>query len=490
MEHCESQPRLDKDYVYIKDRPTSNKLPTQDEYRPYSSSLSISTTEQWEKQLMEDPKNRLALSALSTHDAKAILTQRSTIIADTQIFNTKISLEGAPITNQRASGRCWLFATTNVLRVAIMKRYNLKEFELSQAYLFFWDKLEKANYFLEQILDTVEEDLEGRLIQQLLAGPVGDGGQWDMAANLVEKFGLVPHSMYPDAFNASNSSTMSSLITSKLREDALELRHLASRSADARESLGGVKERMMREIHLILTIMLGPPPSPDKSMEWEYYDKDDKFQSTTTTPLKLARELSTTAGIRSNSGSDIHELFSLVNDPRNKYGQLLSVSRLGNVIGLRPVRYVNVDMITMKKACVAMLRADLPIFFGCDVGKFSNRTGFMDTNLINYELGFNVQLGMSKAQRLMAHESAMTHAMVLTAVHVVDEKPVRWRVQNSWGEDAGTKGWFVMSDGWMDEFVYQVVVDPRDAFGRFDPDDMDRFVAKDVQDVLKQEPKM
>ncbi|KAL8948137.1 MAG: hypothetical protein Q9222_005648 [Ikaeria aurantiellina] len=479
MENHENQPRLDKDYVYIKDRPSTNKLPTEDEYKPYSSSLTISTTEQWEKQLMEDPKNRLALSALSTHDAKAILTQRSTIIADTQIFNTKISLEGAPMTNQRSSGRCWLFATTNVMRVAIMKRYNLKEFELSQAYLFFWDKLEKANYFLEQILDTVEEDLEGRLIQQLFSSPVGDGGQWDMAANLIEKYGLVPHSMYPDAFNASNSSTMSSLITTKLREYALELRRLASRSADARQSLGGVKDRMMREIHLILTIMLGPPPSPDKSMVWEYYDKDEKFQSMTTTPVEFARELSSTAGTKSNSGTDVHNLFSLVNDPRNKYGQLLSVSRLGNVIGMRPVRYVNVDMNvslfcsniqsqsmtharaqTMKKACIAMLRADLPIFFGCDVGKCSNRTGFMDTDLINYELGFNVRLGMSKAQRVMAHESAMTHAMVLTAVHVVDEKPVRWRVQNSWGEDAGTKGWFVMSDGWMDEFVYQAVVDP------------------------------
>ncbi|KAL8718922.1 MAG: hypothetical protein Q9225_004004 [Loekoesia sp. 1 TL-2023] len=416
-------------------------------YQPYSPTVSISTTEQWEKELMEDPKNRLALSALSANNATSILTQRSTVISDTQNFNIKIGLEGAPITNQKSSGRCWLFAATNVFRVAIMKRYNLKEFELSQAYLFYWDKLEKANWFLEQILDTVQEDLEGRLIQTLLASPVGDGGQWDMVANLVEKYGLVPQSLYPDAFNAQNSSTMASLITTKLREDALELRRLASRSPEAKQSLGAVKEKMMREIHLILTIMLGPPPNPDKDMTWEYYDKDEKFHSLTTTPLKFAGELSSTASVKANSGTNIHELFSLVNDPRNKYGQLLSVSRLGNVIGMRPVRYVNVEMTTMKEACISMLRADIPIFFGSDVGKFSSsQSGIMDTDLVDYELGFNIRLGLSKAQRLMTDESSMTHAMVLTAVHVVNDQPVRWRVQNSWGEGAGTKGWFVMMD--------------------------------------------
>lgn len=188
----ENKPSLDKDYVYIKDR-SSDKMsaPAQPDYKPYSATVSISATEQWEKELLEDPKNRLALSALSANNASSILTQRSAVVADTQNFNVKISLEGAPITNQKSSGRCWLFAATNVFRVAIMKRYNLKEFELSQAYLFYWDKLEKANYLLEQILDTVDEDLDGRLIQTLLASPVGDGGQWDMAANLVEKYGLV-----------------------------------------------------------------------------------------------------------------------------------------------------------------------------------------------------------------------------------------------------------------------------------------------------------
>ena len=253
---------------------------------------------------------------------------------------------------------------------------------------------------------------------------------------------------------------MSALLTTKLREYALELRELATKD---KASIGSTKERMMREVHTILTLMLGPPPRPNEEFTWEYYDKDDKYHELTTTPLKFAQELSSEDSVEANSGMDVHKVFSIVNDPRNEYKTQLSISRLGNVVGMRPVRYVNVDMDTLKTACIAMLKADLPIFFGSDVGKFSNREkGIMDTALIDYELGFNIKLGLTKAQRLMTGESEMTHAMVLTAVHLdKDGKPVRWRVQNSWGDSVGSKGWFVMTDRWMDQFVYQAVVDPK-----------------------------
>ncbi|KAG8528143.1 uncharacterized protein KY384_007059 [Bacidia gigantensis] len=428
------------------------------------------------------PTNRLALTTVAQHGTN-VLTQRWAQIKDTQNFNVKISLEGSPITNQRSSGRCWLFAATNVFRVAIMKRYNLKEFELSQSYLFYWDKLEKANWFLEQVLDTIDEPLDGRLVQRLMEDPVGDGGQWDMVANLVEKYGLIPQQHYPDSYNAQNSNGMRALITTKLREDALELRQLATQSKDPRASLGSVKDKMLRDIHRILTVMLGPPPSANDEFTWEYHNKEDKFGSLTTTPLQFAGELSSKASIQSNTGVDIHEVFSLVNDPRNEYNRLLTVDRLGNAVGMRHICYVNVSMPIMKSACVAMLKADLPIFFGSDVGKYlSQQGGIMDIDLIDYELGFNVKLGLSKAQRLMTGESAMTHAMVLTAVHLdKDGEPVRWRVQNSWGETAGTKGWFVMADRWMDQFVYQAVVDPKYPTP---------FVSKEIRDILTQDPKV
>jgi bleomycin hydrolase len=362
-----------------------------------------------------------------------------------------------------------------------MKKYRLDSFELSQAYLFYWDKLEKANYFLENILDTVGEPLDGRLMQELLSNPVSDGGQWDMVANLVHKYGLVPQSLYPDSFNAMNSSSMDTLITTKLREDALRLRSAASSFSDPtvlKSELGALKEKMLREIHLILTLMLGPPPSPTNPFTWEFTDKDGQFCSVTTRPTAFAKDLSDSRTVRACGGTDVNQVFSIVNDPRNPYNRLLSVSRLGNVWAGRPVTYVNVDMATMKAACITTLKRGLPIFFGSDVGKYSDTTkGIMDTALFDYELGFNVRLGMKKAERLQTGESAMTHAMVLTGVHVVDGKSVRWRVENSWSEQAGSKGYFVMSDAWMDEFVYQAVVDPS-------------VVPAAVRKVLEQKPKM
>lgn len=430
---------------------------------------------------------RLALSALSTANPKDVLMSRAAKIADQQVFNVRIPFEGAPITNQRSSGRCWLFASTNVFRVALMQKYGLDSFELSQAYLFFWDKLEKANYFLENIIDTTGEDLDSRLVQRLLADPVSDGGQWDMVYNLVEKYGLVPQALYPDSWNAMSSSTINYVVVGKLREYALVLRNIIQNkqgSARTVAILKATKERMMREIHAILTLTLGPPPANTKAFEWEFLDKTGQAHTVRKTPLEFAQDIVATvpsSGYRISNDA-IKDMVSLVHDPRHEPLSLMTVDRLGNIVGGRGITYINVDMGILKQACVRMLKAGLPVFFGSDVGKFSDRlAGIMDLGLIDYGLGFNVNMyaarAMGKAGRLRVGESAMTHAMVLTAVHV-DEKTgncVRWRVQNSWGTESGDKGWFVMSDEWMDQFVYQAVVDPR-------------FLSKEVRDVLKKEP--
>ncbi|KAK5065254.1 hypothetical protein LTR84_001092 [Exophiala bonariae] len=463
------QREVDDDYLQVD---TEKGIPLTYSTDP---TLSVKTAEAWEKELLSDPKNRFALNALLSNDIRTIVANKVATKSDTQTFNVKIPFEGSPVTNQRSSGRCWLFATTNVLRVPIMKKYNLKEFELSQAYLFFWDKLEKANWFLEQIIDTADQDLDSRLIQELLGAPVNDGGQWDMAANLVTKYGLVPQKLYPDSYNAMNSGPLNSILTTKLREDALALRALVNKPSVKKSSIIATKAKFIQEVHLVLTLLLGPPPKPDEKFTWEYYDANEKYYSVSKTPLELAKDISSPSVVRSLN-ANVSELFSLVNDPRNKYNQLLTVNRLGNVVGGRPITYVNVDMATIKKATIAMLRAGLPVFFGSDVGKFSNsQSGIMDTALYDYGLAFNISLNLSKSQRLKARESAMTHAMVLTAVQVEEGKSVRWRVQNSWGESAGEKGFFVMTDKWMDEFVYQVVVDPG-------------FVSKEIKDILKSEP--
>ncbi|EGZ77196.1 peptidase C1B, bleomycin hydrolase [Neurospora tetrasperma FGSC 2509] len=446
--------------------------------------LSFSTVSKWEGTLLEDPKNRLALSALSAANPRDVLLSRAVKIAEQQVYNIKIPFEGGPITNQRQSGRCWLFASTNVFRVALMQKYNLDQFELSQAYLFFWDKLEKSNWFLEQIISTADQDLDSRLVQRLLHEPLSDGGQWDMVYNLVDKYGLVPQTLYPDSFNTSSSSVINSIIFTKLREYALVLRKLLSSSSSStnpgtatQQTLSNTKAKMMKEIHAILTFTLGPPPSATGEFTWSFVDRSGKARTVRSTPKAFAQDIySPTFRLTS---STISRMVSLVHDPRHPPLTLMTVDRLGNVVGGRNITYINVDMTTLKSACVSMLRAGYPVFFGSDVGKFSDRVaGVMDLELIDYELGFNVSLlGADKASRLRTGESLMTHAMVLTAVHLDEEtnKTVRWRVQNSWGTGVGEEGWFVMSDGWMDEFVYQAVVDVD-------------FLSKEVKDVLGQEP--
>ena len=259
---------------------------------------------------------------------------------------------------------------------------------------------------------------------------------------------------------------MDRLLTTKLREDGLRLRALKASSSSA-DKIASTKEDMMQDIVRVLTLCLGPPPSADEKFAWTFYDSAHKLKTVSLTPLEFA------------SSTHVKKFISLVNDPRNDYNRLLTVSNLGNVWDARPVTYINVDKNVLKDACVAMLKKGLPIFFGSDVGKQSDsQKGIMDTDLVDYELGFNVKLGLTKAERLLTGESAMTHAMVLTAVHLdADNKPVRWRVENSWSSGAGTEGYFVMSDAWMDEFCYQAVVDPA-------------VVSQAVRDVLKQTPKV
>ncbi|KAF3905057.1 hypothetical protein AA313_de0206958 [Arthrobotrys entomopaga] len=347
-----------------------------------------------------------------------------------------------------------------------MKKYKLDKFELSQQYLFFWDKLEKANYFLEQIIETANEDVGSRIVAELMKVPVNDGGQWDMVVNLVERYGVVPQKAYPDSFNSMKSQSVNWFVTSKLREFGLQLRAMCS-SGLSTIAIQRAKAKMVNTIYNILVICFGPPPKPDEQFTWEFRDTDGKFHSyNNLTPLSFFKDF---VGYK----AAFH--FSLINDPRHEYGKLYTVSRLGNVYGGVPIRYVNVDMDTMKAAVIAMIKKDHPVFFGCDVGKYSDsQLGIMDPKLFDYKLAFDTNPGLNKAERLLVKESQVTHAMVLHGVHIVDGKSVKWKVQNSWGEDKGEKGWFVMTDDWMDEYCYQAVVSPE-------------FVTKDIAAILQQE---
>ncbi|KAL0956030.1 hypothetical protein HGRIS_002203 [Hohenbuehelia grisea] len=430
---------------------------------PLSSngSISLNNVDAWESSVASDPKAQLARTILSHSELRSTLLSRPAVIADAHVFNHELDLKTGPITNQKSSGRCWLFATTNVIRYDIMKKLKLKEFQFSQSYLFFWDKLNKSNYYLELTIENADRPLDDRLVSHLSNDLISDGGQWDMVVNLLETYGLVPQAAYPESTHSSLSGPLNTLLKTKLREHALIIRQLA---ADLRAqawyhddivtALRSKKEELMKEVYKIMTATLGVPPKPEDKFVWDYYDSDNKAGRWEGTPLQFYKAFASKAYPPSES-------FSLVNDPRNDYFKLYTVDKLGNIWGGRPVLYVNTDPETMKKSVVKMIKAGHPVFFGCDVGQFSDRNhGIMDPALFEYESAFDITLGLTKAQRLQVNESAMTHAMVISGVHLdpATGAPLRYKVENSWSEDSGNKGYFVMTDKWFDEFVYQVVV--------------------------------
>lgn len=411
------------------------------------STLSTASLSEWKVEIENDLPTQLGAAALQIYNADETLINRKALLKNsTKVFNNKIEIEGAPVTNQKSSGRCWLFAATNVLRVKIMKKLNLKEFQFSQSFLFFYDKLEKSNFFLEQIIASPDDEVDSRFIQHLLTDPVGDGGQYDMFINIVEKYGLVPQETFPDVYTSTASRTLNFLVTTKLREFAEVLRN----ELKAGNSVEALKLSMQKEIHRLLVIFLGPPPSPEQQLSWEYTDKDDKYGKLEFTPLSLYKEV---------LGEDLSKCVSLLNDPRNTYNKNIKIDKLGNVVGGKTVKYLNVDIDDLSDYAVKRIQSGEAVFFGTHTPIYMDKKrGIMDESLYDYKL-INYEAKQEKASRVEYHQSLMTHAMTLTAVHLDEEnKPVRWRVENSWGKDSGNDGYYVMDHQYFKDYVYQIVV--------------------------------
>lgn len=417
------------------------------------ASLNVNSLTNWSAELSNDPVFQLGSTVLKNHNADdALLNKSKVLVEDNRIFNYKLSTDVTPITNQRSSGRCWLFAATNELRIPVIKELNLKDFEVSQAYLFFYDKLEKANYFLDQIIDTRDEPIESRLVQELLTSPTNDGGQYSMFLNIVQKYGLIPKDLYNDLpFSTTSSSKWNSLLTTKLREMAQILRETP------KEKIPEVRGSMQKEIFKLITLFMDfPPVKPNEKFFWNYEDKDKKYHELECTPLEFATKY---------CKLDFNKKpVSLVNDPRHPYGKFLKIDRLGNVIGGDEILYLNVDNKTLSKLVKERIIKDKAIFFGSHTPKYMDKKlGIMDTKLWNYEsIGYTLK--QDKANRLKYNETLMTHAMLIKGAYVPEgaELPVRYLVENSWGKDSGKDGFYVMTQDYFNEYCFQIVVDIED----------------------------
>lgn len=349
------------------------------------------------------------------------------------------------ITNQRRSGRCWIFAALNMIRRPMMSLYNLKAFEFSQSYLFFWDKLEKMNYALEAVLDTKDLPMDSRMVHFLMKDPLGDGGQWSMFVNLVEKYGLVPKSEYRESYHSSNSHGMNQILKRKFREYAIKLRDSETPKA--------LKQTFMAETYHLLCKFLGTPPNRFK---WSYTDEKRKVHTLPeTTPLEFYRQ---------KVPFKCEDFVCLINDPRNPYEKIYTVKYLGNVVEGKPVRYLNLPIKKLKAYSLKALKRNQSVWFGCDVMQwFNKKECAMDLELVNFKDLFDISFSMDKAERLETCESLNTHAMLFSGVRTdnepgEDEKIVNWQVENSWSAKGPKKGFYCMSDPWFDEYVYQVVV--------------------------------
>ena len=417
---------------------------------PYQS-ITPEQIDALQEAFASDPQSLMARNAVAKNSLHTVALNRRVAAGTDHVFS--IQLPNNPITDQKRSGRCWLFAGLNLFRVEAIKRLNVDSIELSQNYLLFWDKIEKANYFLETILSTLDEPADGRLMMFLMRDPVQDGGQWDMFVNLVQKYGVVPKSVMPETESSGNTGLMTKMMTTLLREQAAELRRMHAGGAPA-DALRARKQEMAGQFYRMLCVHLGEPP---RSFAWQWRDKDKQFHRD--------GELTPQEFFTRYVGFDLDSMVCLIHCPTadKPFNQLYTIQYLGNVVEGQIVRYLNVEMPVFKQAAVEMLKDSQPVWFGCDVGQYLEReTGILDRDVYDYASIYGFQFAAGKAERVDYGHSMMTHAMVLTGVDLDDAGASRkWRVENSWGEGFGEKGYLVMNDRWFDEYMYEVIVDKR-----------------------------
>ena len=403
-------------------------------------------------------RNALAVTPIPT---LAINAENAAMI-DTH-FSDRVRTKG--ITDQQSSGRCWLFTGLNVLRAKMIDKYELPGMEFSQNYLFFYDQLEKANLFLQGVIDTKDLPFEDRKVDWLFTNPLSDGGQFTGVSNLITKYGLVPAEAMPETYQANNTSQMATLLKLKLREQGLELRDAAAKGANAKK-LQAMKVDQLKDIYRMLALCLGEPV---KEFEWIRCDKSNKIVSRKTyTPKSFYDEF---------IGEDLENNYIMImNDPCREYGKVYEIDYDRHVYDGHNWVYINLPVDRIKEMAIASIKDNTAMYFSCDVGKFANsKKGVLDINNFDYESLMGVTFGMDKKQRVQTHASGSSHAMTLIAVDIVDGKPVKWMVENSWGPASGYQGNYIMTDEWFNEYMFRLVVEKK-------------YVPADVLKMLDQKP--
>ncbi|MDG2322802.1 MAG: C1 family peptidase [Akkermansiaceae bacterium] len=419
-----------------------------------------------------DAGDRARHNAVTNAEINKLALNREIVAGEDGHFSHKIKTKG--ITNQKSSGRCWMFAGFNVMRPKVINELGLDGFEFSNAYLQFWDKMEKSNLYLEDIIelrDVDRLDREWLLVNEWL---VGDGGWWNYVTGLISKYGAVPSSVMPETHSSENTSTMNKVLARLLHSQAAALIK-AGEAGSGEEALRTMKEKSLKEIYRFLAINLGEPPT---EFEWRYQvkskdGKEDETVEVADKNLTSAKSYTPQSFYKEFVGVDLNEFVCLYNDPSQEMNAHYRFHRARNIAGEDDMNFVNIEISQMKEIAVKSVLANQAMWFAVNMSEDQSREhGMMEVDLYDYETLFDVKLDLSKAERSRFGAGASNHAMVLTGVDLREGKPTKWLVENSWGDEKGNKGRWTLYDDWFTEHVYTIIVHrkhvPKETLAIFD----------------------
>ncbi|TPR13276.1 C1 family peptidase [Apilactobacillus timberlakei] len=413
------------------------------------SKLSIDYLNNLRKDYDSNPENKMLERAVTQNGINNVARDPETKIRMNPVFS--VEADTGKVSNQKQSGRCWMFALLNTLKHEFGKKYGVKDFEMSQNYLFFWDKIERANIFYDNIIATAGKPVDDRTVEFYLAGPGTDGGQWAMAVSLVQKYGVMPKSAFPESSVSENTGDLNTVLNYKLRQDAMKLRNMVNDDVND-EDIKAARSQMLSEVYRITAYSLGVPR---ETFDFEYRDDKKKYH--------IDRDLTPKSFFdKYFADIDLDDYVVLSNSPDKDYEKVYSMSAQDNVVGGRNIEFLNLPMEDLKKASIAQLKDGQAVWISNDIAQQSERkAGYLDSNLYRYADLFNIDLSMSKKDRFEYHDAEVSHATALTGVDLVDDKPRRWKMENSWGAKNGFDGYYTMDDSWMNDYVYEVVVNKK-----------------------------
>ncbi|MCK4547728.1 MAG: C1 family peptidase [Candidatus Eisenbacteria sp.] len=394
-----------------------------------------------------DDETRAIMNAVANNKLREIALDQEAKNAAGMLFSDKIETKG--VTDQSSTGRCWMYAGLNVLRPGVIEKYDLEEFEFSETYLFFWDKIEKANLFLESIIERRNKSMDDREVDWLFKHPLPDGGQWNMVVALIEKYGVVPIEVVPENEQSKQSKVWNGLLSRKLRKDALELRRMHEKGKKLRD-LRARKMEMLEEAYRVLAITLGEPPA---QFDWRYEDKDGNVSEPKTyTPRQFYEEV---------CGVDLGEYVYFLSNPLQDFGKMYEITFDRDMYDRPNMTVANVLIGDLRAYTLKSILDGEPVWFGCDVGKEHFRdkgAGMMKSGIYRYDAVYGVDFSMTRKDRLLSSDGVPSHAMIFTGVDMRGNDPVKWLVENSWGTDYGDDGMWMMSDQWFNDYVYGAVI--------------------------------